>query len=272
MPDTSGQNINNVPVPITGYTAWAPKGTALPSTANMASATYTLPTTYVRLGARTSDGAPDWSENTASMIELYESGLKVNPGTGIVQVTQKFAQYDDVLRTAIRGVAPSSGVLDVDIDASVEGVLFTEDTYLMPDGTFKLLRRCAPAKITSVKPDKNQRGQLGGVTVTWDVDRSTALANKHFREAWVVADSTPDPMIWSISPAGLTVAGVMVIHGVNFTGMTAATIGGTTITTKSVADDATVLATIPAGVTAGAKDVVITTPNGASAAFSYVVS
>ena len=272
MPDTSGLNINAVGTPITGYTAWAPKGTALPSAANMANAAYTLPGTYVRLGARTSDGAPDWAESPSAPIDLYEFGQKINPGTGTVEVTQTFAQFDDTFRAKVRGVTVSSGVADIDIDALVEGVLFTEDTFRMADGTFKLLRKCAPAKITSVKTAKNQRGQITGTTVTWLVDRSTDLGNLHFREAWVNSDTTPDPVIWSIAPAGLTVGGMMVVHGVNFTGMTAATIGGTSVTTKSVADDATVLLTIPAGVTAGAKDVIITTPNGASAAFSYTVA
>ena len=272
MPDASGLNINAVGTPITGYTAWAPKGTALPSTANMASSSYTLPAAYVRLGLRTSDGAPEWAENPSATIDLYEQGNKINPGTGTVEVTQTFAQFDDTFRAKVRGVTVSSGVADIDIDMIVEGVLFTEDTYRMADGSFKLLRKVAPAKITSVKTAKNSRGAITGTTVTWDVDRSADLGNLHFREAWVGSDSSPDPAIWSISPAGLTVAGVMVVHGVNFTGMTAATIGGTTVTVKSVADDATVLLTIPAGVTAGAKDVVITTPNGVSAAFSYTVA
>lgn len=273
MPDTSGLSINAVGTPITGYTAWSPKGTAIPSQATLAGAAYTLPAAYIRLGLRTSDGSPEWAESPAAALDLYESGYKVNPGTGTVEVTQTFAQFDDVMRAKLRGVTVTSGVADIDIDRIVEGVLFTEDTCLMPDGTFKLLRKIAPAKVTSIKTAKLSRGAVGpATTVTWLVERSADLGNLHFREAWVNADSTPDPAIWSISPAGLTVAGVMVVHGVNFTGMTAATIGGTAVVTKSVPDDATALLTIPAGVTAGAKDVIITTPNGASAAFSYTVA
>lgn len=272
MPDTSGLNINAVGTPITGMTAWAPKGTALPSTASMGNAAFTLPAAYTRLGLRTSDGAPEWAENPSAVIDLYEAGYKINPGTGTLEVTQTFAQYDDVFRAKVRGATVTSGVMDVDIDMVVEGVLFTEDTYRMADGTFKLLRKAAPAKITSVKTAKNSRGQITGTTVTWSVDRSADLGNLHFREAWLSADATPDPVIWSISPAGLTVAGVMVVQGVNFTGMTGATIGGTAITARTIANDGTVLLTIPAGVTAGAKDVIVTTPNGSSPAFSYTVA
>ena len=273
MPDTSGLNINSVGTPITGYSAWAPKGTAIPSQASMASGSFTLPAAYIRLGLRTSDGAPEWAETPSAPLDLYESGYKVNPGTGAVEVTQTYAQFDDVMRAKLRGVTVTSGVADIDIDRIVEGVLFTEDTCLMPDGTFKLLRKVAPAKVTSVKTAKPARGAVGPATaVTWSIERSPELGNVHFREAWVNSDTTPEPVIWSITPAGLTVAGVMVIHGINFTGMTAVTIGGTTITVKSVADDGTILATIPAGVAAGAKDVIVTTPNGASPAFSYTVA
>jgi hypothetical protein len=271
MPDTSGLNINAVGTPITGMTAWAPKGTALPTVANMANAAFTLPAAYARLGLRTSDGAPEWAESPSAPIDLYEMGYKINPGTGALEVTQTFAQYDDTFRAKVRGAVVTTGVMDVDIDTIVEGVLFTEDTYRMADGTFKLLRKVAPAKIVSVKMAKNARGAITGTTVTWTVDRSPELGNVHFREAWVGADTTPDPVIWNVTPAGLSVGGVMVIQGANFTGMTAVTVGGTAATVKSVANDGTVLATIPAGVTAGAKDVIVTTPNGASPAFSYTV-
>jgi len=104
------------------------------------------------------------------------------------------------------------------------------------------------------------------------VERSEAMGNKHFREAWLNADTAPDPMVWSVAPSGLTVGGQMVIHGINFTGTTAVTIGGTAVVTKSVPDDGTILATIPAGVTAGSKDIIITSPNGVSTAFAYTVS
>jgi len=270
--DTTGLSINDVGTAIRGMTAWEPNGTTVLSAANMANPNYTLPSTYVRLGLRTTDGAPEWAENPASLIELYEAGYKINPGTGVAQVNQTFAQFDDTLRKAIRGVTPSSGVIDVDVDATPKGILFTEDIFRMADGSYKVLRKSAPAMISSVKTGKGVRGAIGGTAVVWDVERSTAMGNAHFREAWVSSDTTPDATIWSITPAGLTVAGVMVIHGINFTGMTAVSVGGTACVTKSVADDGTVLATIPAGVTAGAKDVIVTTPNGASAAFAYTVA
>ena len=271
--DTTGINLNAVGTAIRGMTAWLPNAVSVPTEAQMANPNFTLPASFIRLGLRTTDGAPEMAENPAALIELYEAGYKINPGTGTAQLTQTFAQFDNTLRTAVRGATLVSGaVIDVDVDNSPLGTVFCEDVFRMADGSFNILRKCAPAQISSVKSGKPQRGNIPGTTVVWDIERSEALGNKHFREAWLASDTTPDPVIWSISPAGLTVAGVMVVHGANFTGMTAATIGGTTVTTKSVADDATVLLTIPAGVTAGAKDVIITTPNGSSPAFSYTVA
>jgi len=272
MPDISGLNINAVGTAIRGMTAWEPNGTVVQSVANMANPAFVLPGSYVRLGLRTTDGAPDWAESPAALIDLYEAGYKINPGTGVAKVSQTFAQFDDALRKAVRGVAPVTGVIDVDIDATPIGILFTEDVFRMANGTYMLLRKSAPAMLSSVKTAKGVRGGLISTAVEWDIERSTALGDKHFREAWVNSDTTPDPAIWSVTPAGLTVAGVMVVHGINFTGASAVTVGGTAVVTKSVPDDGTMLVTIPAGVTAGAKDIIITTPNGVSPAFAYTVS
>lgn len=271
--DTTGLNLNAVGTAIRGMTAWLPNAVSVPTEAQMANPNFTLPPAFIRLGLRTTDGAPELAENPASLIELYEAGFKINPGTGTAQLTQTFAQFDNTLRTAVRGATLVSGaVIDVDVDNSPTGTVFCEDVFRMADGSFNILRKCAPAQISSVKSGKPQRGNIPGTTVVWDIERSDALGNKHFREAWMAMDTTPDPVIWSVTPAGVTVAGTVVIHGVNFTGMTGVTIGGTAVVSPTLADDATIMAKIPAGVASGARDVIVTTGNGPSAAFSYTVA
>lgn len=78
------------------------------------------------------------------------------------------------------------------------------------------------------------------------------------------------PYILSILPLGRAVGGQVVITGTNLTGATAITFGGTNAPTFSVVSDTKVAVDIPAGT--GAKSVVITTPQGASAGFSYTVA
>lgn len=268
--DSSGLDLNAVGTAIRGMTAWEPNGTTVPSQASMANPNFTLPSSYVRLGLRKTDGAPDFAESPAALIELYEAGYKVNPGTGTAKLTQTFAQFDDRLRAAVRGVAPSSGVIDVDVDATPTGIVFTEDVFRMPDGSYKILRKAAPATITSVVTGKPTRGDIPGTTVVWDIERHEAMGNKHFREAWISEDSTPDPVILSVTPAGQSGGDQVVITGYNFTGMSGVTIDGTAVVSPLLANDETIIAAIPAGA-AGDADVIVTTADGSSAAVSYTV-
>ena len=272
--DTSGLNINAVPTPIKGMTAWALKGTAVPSQADMGDAAFSPAAAFVRLGLRTSDGAPELAESPAGLIDLYETGYKINPGTGTVEVTQTFAQFDDTFRAAVRGVAVSSGVQDIDVDQVVEGVLWNEDLYRMADGSYRIKRICAPAKIASIKTAKNQRGQITGTAVTWLIDRSDDLTNKHYREAWITDTAAPLPLILSIGPAGVAVAGTVLISGQFFSmpGVTLSgvTIDGVAVVSPQLVTSTQIIAKIPAGAVA-ASDVIVTTTNGASPAVSYTV-
>lgn len=268
--DTSGLNLNAVGTAIRGMTAWLPNTVSVPSEAQMANPNFTLPSNWVRLGLRKSDGAPELSENPATLIELYEAGYKVNPGTGNATLTQTFAQFDDTMRAAVRGATVTDGVMDVDVDASPSGTVFCEDVFRMADGSFQLLRRAAPAQISSVKSGKPTRGEIPGTTVQWDIERSDALGNKHFREAWVALDTTPDPVIYSVTPAGQSVGEQVVITGTNFTGMTGVTIDTIAVVSPLLADDSTIIATIPTGA-AGAANVIVTTADGTSAAYAYTV-
>lgn len=71
------------------------------------------------------------------------------------------------------------------------------------------------------------------------------------------------PNVVSISPTSGTTAGgtAVTITGTDFTGATAVTIGGTTVGSLVVVSDTSITGTTPAK-TAGAKDVVVTTPAG----------
>lgn len=77
------------------------------------------------------------------------------------------------------------------------------------------------------------------------------------------AAAFPDPTIVSITPATGAAAGgtAVTISGTALTGATAVTFGGTTATSIVVVNDTTITCATPAK-TAGAYDVVVTTPNG----------
>jgi hypothetical protein len=77
------------------------------------------------------------------------------------------------------------------------------------------------------------------------------------------ADMTP--VITGLAPAagGTAAGGLVNIYGTHFTGATAVSFGGTAATNHLVINDAHIVATKPA-LTAGSKDVTVTTPAGTS--------
>lgn len=100
-----------------------------------------------------------------------------------------------------------------------------------------------------------------------DLDRVLAVAD----EMYAALENDP-PTVTSITPATGTTAGgtAVTIVGTNFTGATVVTIGGTTIT-PVIVDDTHITGVTPAK-TAGAKDLVVTTPAGtvtSTGAFTY---
>lgn len=89
---------------------------------------------------------------------------------------------------------------------------------------------------------------------------TVVMANADARYAAIENDA---PNITSISPAtGSTAGGTAVtITGTDFTGATGVTIGGAAATSVVVVSDTSITCVTPAR-TAGAKDVVVTTPAG----------
>ena len=86
-------------------------------------------------------------------------------------------------------------------------------------------------------------------------------------------DKTSPPIVLSITPnSGVAAGGTAVtLSGAGLTGATGATIGGTAVTSFIVVDANTITAVTPAK-TAGAYDVIVNSPRGASAAglkFTY---
>lgn len=268
-------DVNEVGIPVKGLTAWAPRSAQIPTQAQMRNASFDITSLgYTVLGLRTADGAPDWAEAKAAPIEVYEEGYEVSPANGTLTVTQTLAQRSDVITAILYGVTVNQGVVDIDIDSMPEGRIFTEDWYRMPDGSYQIVRKIGPqATVNNVTDAKNSRGQISGTTFGVSVKRSDELPNRgHYRRALLAADPTPDPMIHSILPAGNKVGDTVVISGIHFTGMTGVKVDDKAVVAPLLASDDTIVIVIPTGVTAGQRDVVVTTANGPSAAVKYTVA
>jgi len=93
----------------------------------------------------------------------------------------------------------------------------------------------------------------------------TTVAAVETTATTIVLDTPLQPSVSSISPnTGLAAGGTAVtISGINFTGATGVTFGGTAATAVAVVNANTITCTSPAKA-AGTYDVVVTTPNGTS--------
>lgn len=186
------QTVDEVRVPLGGKAYFAPSGTAIPSQANLEDYDFAIPVAFVDLGLRTQDGAPEWAESPSAPQETFEDGFEVSANTGTLQVTMTLAQISPAILGALYGETYSvGGSADIDIDAVVEGVLWTDTLYRMGDGSEKMERRVAPARCTARANGRDQRGSITGLTATFTVKRTAAMGNKHFRHALIDAVATP---------------------------------------------------------------------------------
>jgi hypothetical protein len=122
--------------------------------------------------------------------------------------------------------------------------------------------------------DGIEAGQTGWVRVEWsdkggggkDLDTATI---KCMGQGVPTSITNPlavtTPVVTGLTPTGVATAGgkPVVVTGINFTGATGVTVGGTAVTTFTVIDSRTVLIVSPAK-SAGTYDVVVTTAGGAS--------
>lgn len=77
-----------------------------------------------------------------------------------------------------------------------------------------------------------------------------------------------DPGIVSALPSGAAATAALFLEGINFTGATGVTIGGTAGTGLTVIDDRHIRVIVPAGA-AGSAPIVVTTPDGPSLPLPY---
>lgn len=82
------------------------------------------------------------------------------------------------------------------------------------------------------------------------------------------APSGPAPTISGVTPSGAEAGDTITIAGANLTGATSVTVGGAAAANVTVVSASSVTARVPAG-SAGSAPVVVTTPNGSSAPYSY---
>jgi phospholipase C len=162
----------------------------------------------------------------------------------------------------VSAVAPISGMVTGGDTITITGTGFTGATKVM-FGTV-----AAPSffvvsdtTVTAIAPPH--------VVATVDITVSTATATSPTSSADRYRFQLPPPMVTSITPGTVPVAGggVITVHGSGFTGTTAVVCGQAPASSYTVIDDSTLTVTTPAH-PAGLITVWITTPGGTNASTS----
>ncbi|MEV4510246.1 IPT/TIG domain-containing protein [Dactylosporangium sp. NPDC049525] len=160
----------------------------------------------------------------------------------------------------VSSLSPTTGTTLGGTSVVVTGTGFTGASAVTFDGVNATSYTVDSAtQITAVSP----AGAAGArdVVVTTTGGSSTAVSFTYV---------TPTPVVSSLSPTtGTTYGGTsVVITGTDLTAASAVTFGGVNATSFTVDSSTQITAVSPAG-TAGAKNVVVTTPGGSSTAVSY---
>ncbi|MGW4090039.1 IPT/TIG domain-containing protein [Nocardia sp. NPDC004750] len=249
----------------TGGIMVAPEGTTLPTGVSSSTASWT------KLGFVADDGLRPSGERTSTDIYDWAGDLIYSPQENHSTQFQfkLLAAFDsDVL----------AEVFGEDQVTTVGSLTTVEETgdplgihpwlFDMRDKT-KRTRIVVPAgQITAVAEEPFVRNGLQGFDVTL-----TCYKDDNGRKAYRYYDdgSAPSaPTIADRSPAGtLATAGgdILYLTGTNFSGTTAASVGGTAVLDFLVVDDQHLIITTPAK-SAGSHNVVVTNATGASSGFA----
>jgi len=272
--DAAGNDILNVFIPVTGFLAFAPYGTALPSTADMAAYGYTPPVAWKRAGLITVDGGLGWSDERADSIEFFQDGYQVSAANGTAALAVKLAETSANVRLLLRNAtADGNGGIDVNIDADVRWSLYTEEV----DKNGVIRRRVAGnGWLASAAADRSTRGEVNANEATFTIRRDANMGNRHYREVIVPVDATPAPYVSTVLPSGAAVGSYVAIRGAYLgtsgADISALTIDGVSVVTKVWVDNSLVMALVPAGVAGAAAVVLTTTSGGVSNSYGYTAA
>ena len=183
--DSAGNDITLVGVPVTGFVALAPFGTAIPTPIEGADDEFVLPVAFKKLGLLKTDGGPGWTfERSGEAIEFWQDGYSIPTGLANVRVAVTAAEMNPWAREIKSGKTPdSNGYITFDGGGhATPYVLFSEEIF--KNGMIR--RRVAPnVQVDTVTEDRNTRGEVLGDAFSFKVNRSSLVGNDHFGE-WVL--------------------------------------------------------------------------------------
>ena len=200
--DANGNDLDAVSVPVTGFVAVQLSGTAVYVTPEDGAKTpFVIPTGYKKVGLLTEKGAPQDDSKSDDDIELWQTGYKLRGDVTSRTLEVTTAELNDTVRELTNGVAPDeNGMIVVDQGNDNQFPLLEYIKY--KNGMS--LRRNGPARISTVKPAQQSRGDVAGYDITFEWIRTDELGG--FYREWVVNPSVKNVISLAIKAADGTAA------------------------------------------------------------------
>lgn len=183
--DSFGNDITAVGIPISGNVGIASMEAALLTPEEGAVYALVLDPLFRKLGLFTEDGGHTWTlEADGDPIVFYQDGYSIPSGLANATLVVKLAQYDALAQELLSGAVPdTNGYITIDAAGhSTEYRLFSEEIF--KNGVIRR-RQAGKATITGVVVDQSTRGEVNGMEVTFKIERSPELGNKHLGE-WLI--------------------------------------------------------------------------------------
>jgi len=256
-----------VKVGVSGIIAYAPLGTAAPTSAISSISAFT------DAGYASEDGVTVSNGQTVEQIRAWQNAAivrtTVTEGETTFQTT--LIQTDVNTVGLVYGSAVTAGSVIVRPAVERPHQAFVIDVY---DGS-EVIRHWIPdGQITELGDIVYQNGEAIGYEVTITAYQHTSLdSGKGSVQIWFnsLAGALTVPTILSVLPSGATAGSMVKIVGTKFTsvsGVAGVKFNAINAAAYSVDDDGTIYATLPAG-SAGSAPVIVTNTAGASSAFAY---
>lgn len=266
--DDEGNDVGAVGVPVTGFAAWAPAGTDIPTSAEGAADPLVLDDAFNKVGLLTEDGGLDWTlQPSGDPVVFWQDGYSIPSGLATAELVMKLAQYDELARKLTTGkTADVNGFITIDAAGTADRyALFTGEIF--KNGVIRR-RVAADASIKTVKVDKSARGEANGTEVTFTVARSSLLNNEHIGEWLIPAPATEVAVVSAATPSAAVAGALVTITGTGFLGATDVKFGATSAVLFEIISAITIKATMPPG-SAGSAPVKVVNPIGDSNALAY---
>lgn len=182
--DAHGNDIQAVGIPLTGFLAYAPEGTPVPTPSGGVAEDLALDQAFKKIGLIKQDGGFEWTEEPeGEPITFWQDGYSIPTGMAKVRLKFTAAEQSPITRALRTGKTPdANGYLTVDGGGNATRyVWFSEEIF--KNGAIR--RRVAYGRVLTAKLQKSERGVVQGIEFEIEISVHEYFDMEHYGE-WVI--------------------------------------------------------------------------------------